>query len=96
MEKEFAQDPSGWQKHIADGAPGTILSLSDDARTAQLFCYGNWGGKRGTRLREAAAPATEGKEIFMLAIVAFYPGEALMQITAFKIFMNNMGNHRHS
>jgi hypothetical protein len=39
---------------------------------------------------EPASSATEREKIFMLTIRAFDTGEALMQITAFKIFINYM------
>ena len=43
---------------------------------------------------EPAAPATEGQEILMMAIWAFNACEALVKITAFKVFIHYMRYYR--
>jgi len=43
---------------------------------------------------EPASSAAESKEIFVITVGTFYSGEALMKITALKIFSHHMRDYQ--
>ena len=59
------------------------------AKLDNLFGVAGWTGKRGTRLREPAAPGGERQQVLMAAVGTAHSGETFLQVAALEIIFDD-------